>query len=38
MKKKLSLIVAFCLLAAFQYCFAQQSDNGYKLKNLLTPE
>ena len=32
MKQKLPLFLALYLLAAFQYCFAQQTDYGYKIK------
>lgn len=34
MKKKLSLIIALYIIAAFQYCLAQQSDSGYKVERM----
>lgn len=32
MKMKLSIILALCLITAFQYCFAQNNSDGYKVK------
>ena len=29
---KLSIILALCLITAFQYCFAQNNSDGYKVK------